>query len=231
VHIDSGAAKVESDGAPKYQDAAALTWLRAELSDGPLLDRLRRRFRLDKNLAVEPPPPRAFAWNRWKPGDRVGWEEVFPETTRMEPVVWAGRTFRVQEWYCANPDCDCHDVELLVSESLSDGKERSLGRLKANFRDVILLELSSKEEHAAVPLAEVWAAIKIGQDVARYFDRRHLAIQAAAGVWRSQSRPTAPLPTRSNAPRNAPCPCGSGLKYKRCCLGKHDPLPAVPLSP
>jgi len=22
--------------------------------------------------------------------------------------------------------------------------------------------------------------------------------------------------------RNAPCPCGSGLKYKRCCLGKED---------
>jgi uncharacterized protein YecA (UPF0149 family) len=26
------------------------------------------------------------------------------------------------------------------------------------------------------------------------------------------------------APRNAPCPCGSGRKYKRCHLGK--PLPA-----
>ena len=22
--------------------------------------------------------------------------------------------------------------------------------------------------------------------------------------------------------RNDPCPCGSGLKYKRCCLGKED---------
>ena len=22
--------------------------------------------------------------------------------------------------------------------------------------------------------------------------------------------------------RNAPCPCGSGLKYKRCCLGKQS---------
>lgn len=23
--------------------------------------------------------------------------------------------------------------------------------------------------------------------------------------------------------RNDPCPCGSGKKYKRCCLGKGDP--------
>jgi hypothetical protein len=24
--------------------------------------------------------------------------------------------------------------------------------------------------------------------------------------------------------RNDPCPCGSGLKYKRCCLGKRPPM-------
>jgi hypothetical protein len=226
VDTDSGAAKVDKDGAPAHQDAAALTWLRSELSAGPLLDRLRRRFRLDKHLAVEPPPPRAFAWKGWKPGDRVCWEEVFPEATRIEPVVLAGRTFRVREWYCANPDCDCHDVQLLASESLPDGKERSLGSLLVDFRDVILLKLSGAEEHAAVPLAEVWAAIKLRHDVARYFGHRHRAIQAAAGVRGSQARPTTPPPKRIEAPRNAPCPCGSGLKYKRCCLGKHDPFQA-----
>ena len=25
--------------------------------------------------------------------------------------------------------------------------------------------------------------------------------------------------------RNDPCPCGSGLKYKKCCLGKKNPMP------
>ena len=28
-----------------------------------------------------------------------------------------------------------------------------------------------------------------------------------------------------NGGRNAPCPCGSGLKYKKCCLGKREPDP------
>jgi len=27
--------------------------------------------------------------------------------------------------------------------------------------------------------------------------------------------------------RNAPCPCGSGKKYKKCCLGKEKPRPSV----
>src|ERR1700674_1444398 len=26
--------------------------------------------------------------------------------------------------------------------------------------------------------------------------------------------------------RNDPCPCGSGLKYKKCCLQKDDPVPS-----
>jgi methionyl aminopeptidase len=30
---------------------------------------------------------------------------------------------------------------------------------------------------------------------------------------------------KSKVGRNDPCPCGSGLKYKKCCLGKIDPPP------
>lgn len=34
-----------------------------------------------------------------------------------------------------------------------------------------------------------------------------------------------PLPTnRGMARRNAPCPCGSGVKFKRCCWGKPGPV-------
>ncbi|MBM3815117.1 MAG: hypothetical protein FJW20_26155 [Acidimicrobiia bacterium] len=28
-------------------------------------------------------------------------------------------------------------------------------------------------------------------------------------------------------PRNAPCPCGSGKKYKRCCIGGTPPQTAA----
>ena len=227
MDIDSGTA--EGDDAAEHQDAAALSWLRAELSAGPLLDRLRRRFRIDKRLAVDPKPPRAFAWDRWQPGDKVCWEAVFPESAPLAPVDLAGRTFRLQEWYCANPECHCHDVALRVIETLPDGKERLVGNLKVDFRDVILLDLTSAEEQAAVPLAEVWAALKTRHDIASYFSRRHRVVQAAAsvGVRRSQRGPTAPPPKRLDVPRNAPCPCGSGLKYKRCCLGKEDPQSAA----
>ena len=34
-----------------------------------------------------------------------------------------------------------------------------------------------------------------------------------------------PYPQQKGAPkvgRNDPCPCGSGLKHKKCCMGKND---------
>src|SRR5437870_4789950 len=31
--------------------------------------------------------------------------------------------------------------------------------------------------------------------------------------------------------RNDPCPCGSGKKYKNCCLGKGRAVPAPPAGP
>lgn len=52
-------------------------------------------------------------------------------------------------------------------------------------------------------------------------------VRELAGLWRSrtpgrQSRNTAARanPTRTKIGRNDPCFCGSGKKYKKCCLGK-----------
>jgi uncharacterized protein len=35
--------------------------------------------------------------------------------------------------------------------------------------------------------------------------------------WKLRSQPSPSPPRSSRTGRNAPCPCGSGLKYKRCC--------------
>lgn len=39
------------------------------------------------------------------------------------------------------------------------------------------------------------------------------------------SRKLDTLPGMEPVPRNAPCPCGSGKKYKHCHLGKEDAAP------
>jgi transposase-like protein len=54
------------------------------------------------------------------------------------------------------------------------------------------------------------------------------ATQVAPGVHKSAQ--TAPAPIRREAPkvgRNQACPCGSGKKYKRCCLDQPSTAPSV----
>jgi hypothetical protein len=56
---------------------------------------------------------------------------------------------------------------------------------------------------------------------------------AAGGIWLADRLRTLQLPARARTPksdkpsdapksRNAPCPCGSGRKYKRCCGAKQE---------
>ena len=49
----------------------------------------------------------------------------------------------------------------------------------------------------------------------------HIPGAPPSRVLGSFCTPPIPMtPAPPSAPRNAPCPCGSGLKYKRCCWGK-----------
>ena len=59
------------------------------------------------------------------------------------------------------------------------------------------------------------------RDAARQARRKH-----GLRPW-ALPHPAGPRRTRrmSDIGRNDPCPCGSGKKYKRCCLGKGAPAP------
>ncbi len=61
----------------------------------------------------------------------------------------------------------------------------------------------------------------------RFFNHCRPFVTELSALWRSQGleRPILPAGARrdqagSKTGRNDPCPCGSGKKYKKCCLGK-----------
>ena len=58
----------------------------------------------------------------------------------------------------------------------------------------------------------------------RFFTHCRPFVAEVATLWRGQSLEPKEVPHRAAANfktgRNDPCPCGSGLKYKKCCLGK-----------
>ena len=62
----------------------------------------------------------------------------------------------------------------------------------------------------------------------RFFTHSLASLEKLASLWR-EGRPVERLmqlvraedaKASPQAGRNDPCPCGSGKKYKRCCLGK-----------
>jgi uncharacterized protein len=68
----------------------------------------------------------------------------------------------------------------------------------------------------------------------RFFIHCRPFVTELSTLWRRQSRvglrPTAQeksTQATARTGRNDPCPCGSGLKYKKCCLGKGSVEPAI----
>jgi len=55
-----------------------------------------------------------------------------------------------------------------------------------------------------------------------FFNHIQPFVKELAALQRRQTRrmPPAGFPARAKTGRNDPCPCGSGKKYKKCCLGK-----------
>ena len=61
----------------------------------------------------------------------------------------------------------------------------------------------------------------------RFFTHCRPFVSEIAALWQQQALETAPAPPQdtvikeiTKTGRNDPCPCGSGRKYKKCCLGK-----------
>jgi hypothetical protein len=54
-----------------------------------------------------------------------------------------------------------------------------------------------------------------------------LAVDAAVAVARAAGNLGGKEPATARVGRNDPCPCGSGKKHKKCCLGKEPAAPAV----
>jgi uncharacterized protein len=53
-----------------------------------------------------------------------------------------------------------------------------------------------------------------------FFEHAHTHFKKLAEEWKRKQKPQQPEPTTPPSPkigRNDPCPCGSGLKYKKCC--------------
>ena len=148
-------------------------------------------------------------------------------------------TYGLIESYCPDPACDCRPVMLNIA--LKEKLERGyLATISYGFdRDEemagpFLDPLNPQSEHSEALLELVTTAtLSDRRYVERLEKHYHIVKRAAADpehpaygeIQRELSRGEnsagfTPSPPGERVPRNAPCPCGSGKKYKLCCMRK-----------
>ncbi len=117
----------------------------------------------------------------------------------------------IEDYYCMNPSCKCYDVTLLFFK----GKKKKFAltwSLKNNTYKIIDKTCS----HDVIELATNYllndkkGLIDLYRE--RYYDMKEI------GKKILQFKRPKPIKSKKVKP-NDPCPCGSGLKYKKCCGG------------
>jgi hypothetical protein len=148
-------------------------------------------------------------------------------------------TYGLIESYCPDPTCDCRRVMLNIAckhqlergylATISYGFDRD-----EDMAGPFLDPLNPQSEHSEALLEMVTAsALSDRRYVERLEEHYHLVKRAAADFGHpahmkirqelSRGEDSATFnsfPPRERVPRSAPCPCGSGKKYKQCCMWK-----------
>ena len=179
-------------------------------------------------------------WTRLEDGVLVYWTEVFP---RVKPLVFGegNRHYLAEDSYCISPLCDCTEAHIAIYQVPPAPPRRRL--LNAIAR--LFGRPPSYPRLTATLLGDVTYDVKTGklrvkeseEQPGRLRDIANGLFEAAGnlpaelrsryGFMRDFGRhvaeqkrlKTAPARTPFTAGRNDPCPCGSGLKYNKCCLG------------
>ena len=137
-----------------------------------------------------------------------------------------GTTYYAEDTYCPSPSCDCNAVQLVYMRADGDVLEETCAitvALSGKVKDVKLASVSKKE---ALRVHRAWLGSEHGlqNELAhRYAEFKAIGARILDEEFEEfgdEVPPRDKQPKRIKVGRNAPCPCGSGKKYKKCCLLK-----------
>jgi len=216
LDVDSGQVDFDSYAPEERHDPELLARLREGM--GPhYLDRMRKRWRLVKGTGQD--AWRRKDWTWWEPGDMVSWLEVYPDDFNLTFHL-DGATYWANDMYCINPGCGCKEVGLAFHRISSKGP-KDLGAVSVTLPSCRFSGLMGNGGDERL-LEHLWSTMRgIPGMCSVLKDRMKRMKPVGQEIVRLSGGKSMPRePSRLKAGRNAPCPCGSGKKYKKCCLGK-----------
>jgi hypothetical protein len=216
VSVDTRTGAVSPQGA--VVDEGPLRWVEHALG-GPLLEAL-----WDRILAV-----RGIARGicqidlaEWVPGNAISYDQVFP-TARPDVYRVGATSYFALDLHCVNPACDCAEAVVQFYRTDADPAEYD-GMIVVDTRAAAgeppEPQLRPVDPARADILGALWAAFARRHDALPHLAARRAAVQAQSprieAAWRARQAAR----HDGKVGRNDPCPCGSGRKYKHCCLAR-----------
>ena len=221
IDIDSGKVSVHADTPLTKQDQSFFRWLTSEVS-GRYFELMKRRWRMDKKIHRD--QWRNEDWSWWEPGLVVGWNEVFPDEPDFIFAI-SGTRYWARDLYCINPGCGCNDITLAFAEFDEAAKPKELGTIVITLKpfriDEIVGSGASQQE-----LSRIWQKFQKEAGVIKALKTRQkemkiIGKEIARLSTEKRSPDPKPVPKAGRkVGRNERCRCGSGKKYKKCCLNK-----------
>jgi hypothetical protein len=150
----------------------------------------------------------------------IGFNEILPYAEDKTLHI-GDRRFLLDEQYCVRPGCNCSDVAVSL---LGLGEKHETSHL--TDCPVIFLDYKTagwRIERTASEDTELLNRIAKQLSTEEYtflFESHHERLKSLYRLYKKRYdvNPT-PVHADRKVGRNDPCPCGSGKKYKKCCLG------------
>jgi len=221
IHIDSVKVSVHNDNPLEKHDQDFLRWLTREVK-GDYFEVMKRRWRMAKK--VDRDRWRIMDWSWWEPGLVVGWDEVFPDDPDFVFNI-SGTRFWARDLYCINPGCTCKDIKLSFAEFDEGNNPKELGAVGIDLKK-IRIEGIEPVGASEEKLTQVWQKFQKQAGVIKLLKTRQKEMKIIGNEIAKLSRknksegPKSVSKVVGKVGRNDPCPCGSGKKYKKCCLNK-----------
>ena len=215
VSIDTATGEVSEDEGGTDQNI--LDWLRREV-DGELLDYLdRARLRakgIDIDVMAEPGEVEP-----WSAGEMQCYGSFYPHC-REDLYLLDSREYLLLDHYCPEPDCDCGDVILAFSKAdeVAPGRDVGAALLTLSKRtravDENAVEFEVHEAGSQELLRRLYRLFRKRYPDVSFLRDRQARMKSGSAPYRQPAQSV----VSTKVGRNEPCPCGSGKKYKKCCL-------------
>lgn len=150
----------------------------------------------------------------------LAYNDVLPYGDQILVTI-EGNNYIVLDQFCLLPKCSCTDTTLSimpVDRVYNEAQELcsiSVNYRKKQWKDFLEIQSSSLSADKLKSAMEI--------QVPDFYDKllkRHIRLKSIYAHCKKRHFESQQLLNTSRVGRNDPCPCGSGKKYKKCCLVK-----------